>query len=65
MADGKIATFDGINMSISVLSVAHKIQSHKDRYFTLIQACKMLIAEAIFRESEGSETPTIYALYEL
>lgn len=57
-------SFDAVSLSILVLSVAHKTKNLQDRYFTLLQACKLLIAEAIFKESNG-ETSPIFSLYEL
>ena len=45
--------FDAVSMSIDLLSLAHKAKNLQDRYFILLQACKLLSAEAIFKESKG------------
>ena len=56
--------FDAVSMSIDLLSLAHKAKNLQDRYFILLQACKLLSAEAIFKESNGEQSP-IFSLYGL
>ena len=47
-----------------VLSLAHKAKNLHDRFYTLLQACKLLIAEAVVKELNGEQSP-ILSLYEL
>ena len=57
-------SYNPIDLIIQILSLAHKGKSLQDRYFVLLMACKLLIAEAVYLESIKEPSPLL-ALYGL
>ena len=54
--------FDGVDLAVFVLSVAHKAQDLTARYFVLLHTCKLLMKDAAYKELTGEVSP-IFGLY--
>lgn len=55
--------FEGVDLSIFVLSVAHKTNDITARYFVLLHSCNLLMKDSALKEMAGEISP-IFGLYQ-
>ena len=55
--------YDGADLAVFMLSIAHKTSDLTTRYYILLQSSQLLIQDAIIKEFAGMVSP-IFGLYQ-